>query len=213
MRGSKRFKVLERRVLHLRAILLPSEYNPTGTYSQAVYDKTTAYRLMSHAEFESYVEDIVKETVDLAVERWNKLGIVSIPVACIVASFETTERINSFPKDPKKPRPPAISTYINKSHVHFKHHIDGNNGIRTQNLLSMLVQVGIEEKDLDATWVGAVDAFGAHRNVVGHNSGVIAYQADPKTAFDATQTICDGLHDVDERLTKLRALIKRRRRM
>jgi hypothetical protein len=100
-------------------------------YTQDVYDKTTALRLMSHAEFESYVEDIVKETIYLAVNKWNECGIVSVPIACIVASFETTDRINSFPKDPNKPRPPAVSTYINKSYVHFKHNIDGNNGIRT----------------------------------------------------------------------------------
>jgi hypothetical protein len=73
----------------------------------------------------------------------------------------------------------------------------------------MLVQVGIEDKDLDATWVGAVHAFGAYRNVVGHNSGVVAYQADPKTAFDASRAICDGLYEVDERLTRLRTFIKR----
>lgn len=198
--------------MHLRKAFLPKVYDPTGTYAQTVYDKTTAFRLMSHAEFESYLEDIVKQTVDVALARWMADRTASVPILCIVASFEGKDKVNSFSDDPNKTRPPSISTFVNKCYAHFEHNIGNNNGIRMKNLLSLLVQVGLEESDLDAAWIGSVDAYGAHRNVVGHSSGAVAYQADPKTAFDTSEAICVGLREVDQRLIKLQASIRVRKR-
>ena len=194
------------RLASLRHTFLPSdaEMDPTGNYTQHIYDRTTAYRLLAHAEFESFIEDIIKYTVKISLDKWSSHRVVSLPLVCISASYEGSDRINAFTDNKMKKFPLSINTYINKAYSHFEHNIGNNNGIRTKNLMSLLVQVGIEFDDLDATWVGAVDAFGAHRNVIGHNSGHIAYQADPKTALDAVNKIIEGLREVDEKLSHLR---------
>ena len=205
---SVNFRVLERRIFRLSKTFLPKTYSPTGTYAQGVYDKTTAFRLMSHAEFESYLENIIKDVVDLAIERWRVDHVISIPILCIIASFEGKDRINSFSDDITKPKPPTLLTLTNKCYAHFEHNIGNNNGIRIKNLLSLLVQVGIQENDLDAAWVGSVDAYGAHRNIVGHNSGVVAYQADPKTALEACKVILAGLKEIDQKVVSLKSIKK-----
>lgn len=204
MANSTRYNLLETRLEQLRANFLPASFDSIGSYEPAVYDRATAYRLMVHSEFESFAEDIVKVTVDEALAAWRTGKKVTLPIVCIVASYEGAEKINAFPKDQNK-RPPTVNTFINKCHSHFEHNIGNNNGIRTSNLLALLIQAGVEEADLDATWIGSLDAFGAHRNIVGHNSNVVAYQADPKTAMNAAESIRDGFKELDAKLIELRA--------
>ena len=207
MAASVRLQTLEVRLGSLRSTFLPSQFDLTGTYDQDVYDRTTAFRIMAHAEFESYLEDIITETVEAAIQQWNLSKAASVPLLCILSSFEGTDRINAFKGYAGSRRPPTLATIVQKAFIHFKHNIGNNNGIRTENLLSLLVQAGIEESDLEATWIGAVDAFGVHRNIVGHNSGVVAYRADPKVAAEAVETVLIGFREVDNRLLELRESI------
>lgn len=203
MPTSQRFNEMDNRLTNLRSIFLPDPFDPTGTYDPAVLDQTTAYRVLVHAEFESFLEDIVRMTVTEALSKWNTAKTVCLPLVCLIGCYDGSEKLDAFTLSSR--RPLTISTLLNKAHVHFNHKIDNNNSIRTKNLLALLVHAGVEENDLDATWVGAVDAFGAHRNVVGHQSGIVAYQADPKDAFDVVSTIKEGFRVLDELLVAMRA--------
>lgn len=200
MPNSPRFQTLRDRIDKLRVTFLPADFDPTGTYDQEIYDKTTAFRLLVHSEFESFAEDIVTDIVGKAMVVWNSSGKTTIPILCILASYDGVERINKFVDNQTKKRPITINTLIHKSFKHFEYNVTSNNGIRTKNILALFIQAGIEDTELDATWVGSIDAFGAHRNVVGHKSNVVSYQADPKTALEAANTICDGFALVDEKL-------------
>lgn len=207
MAASVRLQTLEIRLGNLRSTFLPSEFDPTGTYDQDIYDRTTAFRIMAHAEFESFLEDIITETVEAAINQWNLSKAASVPLLCILSSFEEVDRINAFKGYAANKRPPTLTTLVHKAFTHFKHNVGNNNGIRTENLLALLIQAGIEESDLEATWVGAVDAFGVHRNIVGHKSGVVAYRADPKMAAEAVETVLIGFREIDNRLLGLRESI------
>lgn len=209
MANSTRYDALIARMDTLRATFLPAQdqFDPTGSYEQPIFDRATAYRLLVHAEFESFIEDIIKETVQTSFDKWRSEKKVSLPLVCMISSYEGHERINNFTDNQLNSKPITLMTLLHKAFRHFEHNITSNNSIRTKNVLSLLVQVGIEDTDLDATWLGTIDAFGAHRNVIGHNSGHVAYQADPKTALDTSIAIREGLKNIDEKLLNLRTSI------
>jgi hypothetical protein len=205
MANTKRFGVLKARLKQLRTSLLPKVYSPTGYYNQATLDKARGFRLLAHAEFESFLEDIIRLYVAKSVMAWNTRKKTSTPLLCILASYPGAELINNYSKYPAK-TPITLSTLINKSFVHFEHNVTNNNGVRTENVLSLLVQVGLNDTLIDSVWLGTVDAFGAHRNVVAHNTGAVgfvSYQTDPKTTEIEALSICDGLRDLDERLRQM----------
>ena len=203
MANSRRLKALATRLDQLRSTFLPTSYSPTGSYSQSVLDRARAFRVLAHAEFESFVEDIVSLYVTKAVGQWNSSKKVSLPLLCILGSYPGNELISNFPKDTSKPGPISLSTLLNKAHAHFKKTTGDNNGIRSWNILALLVQAGLDEAALDAVWLGTIDQFGAERGKVAHSSGAsryVTYTTDPQTTAMAASAIFEGFREVDEKL-------------
>ncbi len=207
MRQSRRFRSLQRRVEQLRRAFLPRRYSDTGAYAQPVIDRARAFRLLVHAEFESYIEDIVQESVEKAIQKWTRSGKITTPILAITASYEGVDRINDFSNYQKK-QPPTITTIVHKAKIHFEYNKSQNHGIRIQNILSLLSQVGIAQNDLEAAWLGAIDNFGVARNEVAHSSGArgyVAYQTDPRSIDQASIIILSGIKDLDAKICAMSA--------
>ena len=86
MRLSNRFKELRSRLRELRLHLLPASFSPTGDYTDRQQDRARGYRLLVHAEIESYLEDVSRETVTQAIRDWKK----SNKPSNIIVSFLAT---------------------------------------------------------------------------------------------------------------------------
>src|SRR5690242_7123393 len=71
MARSAGLRELERRLRELRLHLLPSKFDPTGTYSPRVIDRARAYRLLAHAEIEACIEELVLDLVTAAYSAWE----------------------------------------------------------------------------------------------------------------------------------------------
>ena len=69
--ASARDRQLDRRIGKLRVHLLPFHFSPTGTYSADELDKARAYRLLVHAEIESYLEDSARRIANESLKQWT----------------------------------------------------------------------------------------------------------------------------------------------
>ena len=81
---------------------------------------------------------------------------------------------------------------------------DENHGIRERNILRLLLPIGINEYDIDTTWLSTTDSFSQDRGESAHRSNRVANPLDPKTEHDRVGQILEGLMAIDHRLLKFR---------
>ncbi|MFE6803950.1 HEPN domain-containing protein [Streptomyces sp. NPDC057681] len=203
--GSKRFDELTARIDELRRHFIPKQFEPTGTYDDSVYEYARAFRVLVHAEFESFIEDRVIEVIDLAVTRWNSSRTVS-PV--LVAALAYRESAFSFPDSladasQRRSKYPELSARIEstRSELH-KYARKQNHGIKERNLLKMLLPVGVLEADLDVVWLGNTNTWASKRGEVAHNSAKVQVRLDPQKEDETVKEILKGFGDLDELLSR-----------
>jgi hypothetical protein len=80
---SARYQALRQRVEMLREHLLPNPFDPTGNYvdEAAVRTRTLSFRVLAHAELETYFEDRVVEIAKASWRRWETNRKTSAPFA------------------------------------------------------------------------------------------------------------------------------------
>lgn len=140
--------------LHFRFV---PEISLTGSYTEAEYDNMRAFRLLSHAEIERYVEALVESSLarmTKTISLWKAAGTTSTLVDQIV---EYTDKY-------------LRSELIKKNH-----------GVRKDNILSLLRPLGINGTQLDNVWLETMDAYGAIRGGFAHNSQRATRPVDPLT--------------------------------
>ena len=94
--------------------------------------------------------------------------------------------------------------HVGRAHGAFGHIIKKNHGIKEENLLEILLPVGISESQLDPLWLADMNAFGTARGDVAHRSGTVYKVIDPHLEFNTVQKLLPGLKKLDELLNKLR---------
>ncbi|MGA9392099.1 MAG: hypothetical protein WBV69_16845 [Candidatus Sulfotelmatobacter sp.] len=86
----------------------------------------------------------------------------------------------------------------------FNQAISLNHGIRESNLLALLLPIGLLPREIDPTWLGTTDSFGAKRGQTAHTSFRVQQQPDPRTESTTVSQILSGLAVLDEKIAKLR---------
>lgn len=199
MPRSARYKTLERRFETLRRQFAPKTFSATGVYNKRALDFMRAFRLLIHAEFEQYFEDRVIDVADRAVQKWQNQKRTSKPLACLLANM--TGELNCLPT--KLGTGTTITTLAHKCLAQFRYTVTHNHGIKTENILSLMLPVGIEEAALDTVWLANLDSFGGLRGKAAHSSW-ITYTIDPKSDLDLASDILVGIDPVDTLLNELR---------
>lgn len=209
---SSRYQLLEQELNRLRDHLLPP-FEPTGLYSEEEYTRTLAYRVMAHAEFEAYFEDRVREIYRSAMDALEERGIISKVITCMIAftsvefdEIPTTKRPTQQNQLAKWDRKTKLSGKIAKCANHMHHVLENNHGIKEENLLKLLLPIGIEVDDIDDTWLADMNSFGEERGSIAHTSGSI-YRTrtlpDPKNENDKIMALLRGIADIDELIDRL----------
>lgn len=150
-----RFTELVERIDELHFRFVP-QLDATGTYSDADYDRMSAFRLLVHAEIERFVELIVEDAISnlpRKIAAWKTAGHQSDLVDALVA-------------------------YMDKA---LRDSLKKNNGVKSENLLNLLKPLGITGSQLDNIWLQTMNTYGDVRGGLAHNTRRAVQPIDPQT--------------------------------
>lgn len=211
MPESDRFITLRTQLNSLKDEFLP-EISPTSSYSESQLSRTAAYRVLAHAEIESYLEERAWEIVIDAKEAW-KMGKTTRTLICLLGFSGLT--MDKPPDTLKKPnnvkqdnhdKQLQITEKINSAINSFKKVIDNNHGLKEKNILALLLPIGIDSNDLDTAWLATMETFGRDRGLVAHTSAksyMTNKTPDPANELNTVTQITDELLRIDELINNL----------
>jgi hypothetical protein len=166
-----------------------------------------SYLVLSHAEIEACIEDLARNVLAKAKKRWQESGRARSSLVAVVAYHE-----GGFGQPARKlPTPstqkPAL-TLDQRIKVacsaYDEYARKDNHGVREQNLLRLLLPVGVREEDLDLSWVAEMNSFGIQRGMVAHGEAKsVSVQIDPDVARGQVEGVVKGLRNLDELLARL----------
>jgi hypothetical protein len=197
---SSRFEELERRIRELRQTFLPQKFDPTGDYEDLVYEQTRAFRVLAHAEFESFIEDRVIEVIDQAVSSWKVSGSIAISLLAAVAYREAAPPIPESLSEAaaKRAKYPTLEARIEAVQADMHRYArKQNHGIKEKNLLRLLLPIGLQETDIDSGWLSATETWATARGDAAHKGAKMQVKPDPQNELKIVNVVLDGFRDLD----------------
>ncbi|MBD2443730.1 hypothetical protein H6G25_11145 [Dolichospermum sp. FACHB-1091] len=210
MPESDKFITLRTQLNRLKNEFIP-EISPTGLYSESQLSRTAAYRVLAHAEIESYLEERAWEVVQNAKTLWTK-GKTTRSLICLLGFSGLTM---DKPPDTLTPQKGSktvkeekikISKKIDLAVESFKRVISQNHGVKEDHILSLLLPIGIDSDDLDPAWLATMNTFGEKRGLVAHKSAtsyMTIQTPDPANELNTVTQITDELLRIDELINNL----------
>lgn len=198
---SARYNNMSKRITELRNSLLPGKFDPTSLYSDRVYERTRSFRVLSHAEFESYIEDRVIDVVTQSAREYSRSGLIRPSLIALVGHWEDGwPRPTSILSPPQKPAP-GLSDRIAKARAQFTSYVRSkNHGIKEKNLLFMLFSVGVVESEIDKIWLQSVEDWATLRGESAHKTGKVQSPPDPEKEYKKVKDIRKGFRGLDSLL-------------
>jgi hypothetical protein len=211
MPESDRFITLRTQLNRLKDEFLP-EISPISSYSESQLSRTAAYRVLAHAEIESYLEERAWEVVQNAKTLWDTSGRTTRTLICLLGfsgltmdkPSDTLSR-NNVTQDNHDKRL-KISKKIVLSSNEFWKIIDNNHGVKEKNILALLLPIGIDTDNLDPAWLATMNTFGEKRGLVAHTSAtsyMTIQTPDPANELNTVNQITDELLRIDELINNL----------
>lgn len=214
---SARFLYLENRIQELRRLLLPPQFDPTGTYTDPLQVTTLAlsFRVLAHAEVETYLEDRVLEVSTTALEAWETQRFVSVVTFHLIGFSGRTGDLP--PETLSTTDPNKLKTWQSRitiddrfskcvSDFHYRIRRE-NHGVKEKNIISLLLPIGFDMSKCDEFFLQMMSTFGEERGTVAHTSGRSHVQkaVDPKGEHTTLVNILEGLKVIDEEFDRLHA--------
>ncbi|MEU8088568.1 HEPN domain-containing protein [Micromonospora sp. NPDC049101] len=187
--NSPRYRELSRRITELRDHFLPARFDPTGSYSERVHDRVRAFRLLAHAEVESFLEDRAVQVANSAFTSWSG-GAAPKPCLLALLAFEEAgrEAPTSLIKRPQK-RAPDLAGRVSRAKNQYATYVKSrNHGVKEENILRILLPLGVRESDIDHTWLLSLESWGSTRGELAHRSKKVQSPLDPLTEWN---TVCE----------------------
>lgn len=214
---SARFQELQSRTKILKRLLLPSKFSPTGSYRDALRVTTRAlsFRVLAHAELETYLEDRVLEVATTALQAWENEKFVSVVTFHLIGFSGKTVELppeTLFTTDQNKTKDWATKTAIDNrfskcvpdfyKRVQFENH-----GVKEKNIMEMFIPIGFNMSKCDAWFLQTMSTFGEARGAVAHTSGKSHVQkaVDPRDEYNNLLRILASLEPIDEEFDRLLA--------
>lgn len=212
---SSRLLLLEKQTKELRRLLLPSRFEPTGLYifPDRVAARTISFRVLAHAEFETYFEDRAVEIAKAAWQAWKRHRYVS-SVALHLLGYSG----NEMTKPPTTLRAPdvqkakgwearEVSIYerLEKCVSEYVHSVTKeNHGVKEKNILSIILPIGFDYKKCDDLLLTNLNQLGESRGLVAHSSAsYVSQSVDPKDEYGRIKQLIKDLGSMDEEFDRL----------
>jgi hypothetical protein len=186
------YKNLRKRILALKKQFL--DFKPSDSSLPKNQDELRAFKLLVHAEIESYIENAVLEVWNKCNTEWATNNRVITPLKFLIM-FSTSRFEGNDQQLTKQDRITQILTS-------FKTSITNNNGIRKKNILQLVVPLGINYLSIDQTWLTTIDSYGSSRGHVAHNSFSVQQQLDRNDELNNLDLVLKGIKKMDINLQK-----------
>lgn len=200
---TEKYSRLVNRLDKLRTVYLPSEFSPTGSYTDDDLEKVCAYKVLSHAEMEYYFEQIALEIVQKSFHLWRSSKRVSRPLLSLVAYYD-----GSFPALPDahggNNADKDLNWRVGEAVTKYNKQVrDKNHGIKEKNILSIFLPIGVETSDIDADMLRDLDNFGSERGTIAHSTRASTLTT-PDDALNSVNNIMTFINPFDEFLATYR---------
>lgn len=201
MAGSQPYQRLERAIERLRTALLPQSFDPTGSYEKAdeVHVRAASFRVLAHAEMESYVEDVTSELFEHAWVSWTASGT---PSRVLLGLLAFSGRSHSLPPPSLKASGKVsldVGRAIDLAQAAWRHAHRLNHGVKEENILRLLLPLGIGATEIDATLLSDLSSYGSARGEVAHTSASkVTQYIDPESEYKKVRQLVADLLKLDE---------------
>lgn len=203
MARSLRHRVLLRAITKSRRALLPSRFSPTGTYRrpERVHYRAICFRILVHAEIESYLEDRSREVLDAAWKHWKATRTPSETVVCLLGFSEVALKLppDSLGGGVNRQSYESVEIPLQKAFNVLIASLKNNHGIKESNVLSLVLPLGIDHRKLDSTLLSDLSSYGNARGLVAHSShSATTTYADPRSEWNTAITLAKSLLKLDK---------------
>jgi len=171
MANSLRHNKLLSRISAIENNLLPA-IKISGNYTKKESDQIRSYVILVHAEIEAYFEDMASEKIQKSLDLWKTTRKKS---NCLLSVMTFCAKDIIWDNKPDKN---SIESRINKTVIHYINLLNKNHGVKSKNIRKILLPLGVEESDLDQTWLNIMDDFGKKRGSFAHTTHSVQSQID-----------------------------------
>lgn len=208
MSVSSRFKDMRSRLAELRTHMLPRKFSPTGAYTDRQLDLARGYRLLVHAEIESYLEDVTRDVVTTAIQDWKNNQKPSVVLVSFLASYHSSwnideevsnEEIIKIAKSRKNVKD-SVNEIVDLAQKQFIQKVKDNHGIKDKNFKTLALPAGINVAGLDLTWLTNLDNFGSKRGETAHKTKRATGQINPQDEYTTVKALLKGLEEFDRQI-------------
>lgn len=169
-------------------------FNPSASLLLQNQDKLRAFKLLVHAEIESYIETAVLEVWNKCDSEWKNNKTV-VPSLAFLIMFSNSK----FEANEKQL---TTSTRIEQILTSFKTVITNNHGIKRENILRLVVPLGVDYSSIDQTWLSTIESYGSTRGDVAHKSFAVQQPLDKNNELKNLGFVLKGLSKIDLKIQK-----------
>jgi hypothetical protein len=206
--SSLRFSKLEEGLRRVRGIFLPAVRDVTGAnYTDVDVGRAAGYIAIAHAEIQHYFDDRVRELAIKAIHEFSAKDLVSREIVGLLtycgmkdkeltldAQQAVSDELTAHVKHPTTSIAfcsTSISVIKRAGEFYEKEFRQKNNGIKTKNLIKLLLPLGFSPQALNQKWLAKMDSLGVNRGNSVHKSLGSTIIGDP---FSFSDDIEKALH-------------------
>lgn len=217
---SARYIQMRQEIRRLRRTLIPrlksgAIFAPTEQSTA----RAIAFRLMSHAEIENYLEDCVVEVALAADNAWKTGRKVSESTLCLLAFSG-----QNFSKPPETINSPSANQNKNwKQKLDPDHRLSkaitefirsvklDNHGITERCILAMLLPIGVSYTKIDGLLLTEINDFAKKRGLSAHlgQKTYVTNEINPFDELNQVDRILLGLESIDAEIGRIIKLISK----
>lgn len=211
---SPHYEALTSQISDLGAVLLPIDINQDILeLPPDVSVKALSYRILCHAELENYFESRGLEIATAADKAWKERQHISRSTFCLLAFWDgTLEKLpDTLQAPPHKKRSDwdaliKPDSRLSRAITAYNRYIRSlNHGIKEENLISVLLPIGLNPDRIDPTLIADLNDLGIKRGEAAHTgiSGHVRKGVNPRDEYSQIARIIGNLTQMDEQLNEL----------
>jgi hypothetical protein len=162
-----------------------------------------AYRLLTHAEIESYIEGLILLKINIEKIKWATTKIIPNCFASIMAySKQEFPNISNHLAEitTRNDITFRTTTIINN----FEAMIKRNNGIKEENIIPLIVPLGIDYSNISQTLLNNLSSFGQNRGNTAHNSSKVQSPINPVDETNIINQIVQEIQTIDSLIMEIK---------